>query len=46
MSLYPEILGKEALCATIKVKDNKIPRANGWVFFLFFFSDLKINTVL
>lgn len=44
MSLYPEIIGKEALCATMKVKEGKILRANGCLFFSVF--DLKISTFL
>lgn len=32
MSLYPEIIGEEAVCAAMKVKEGKIPRANGCLF--------------
>lgn len=42
MSLYPEIIGEEAVCAAMKVKEGKIPRANG----CFYVSYLKINTFL
>lgn len=41
MSFYPEIIGKEAVCAAVKVKEGRIPSANGWLFLCFYLSYLK-----
>lgn len=43
MSLYPEIIGKEAVCAAVKVKEGKIPRANGYLFLSVLFKNQYIS---